>query len=221
MIRVELWGDYACFSRPEMKTERVSYDVMTPSAARGILDSIYWYPGLTWNISSIKVCTPINFMNIGRNEVKSKVGRLPIDVITSTEPIEGKFYLSIDRERQQRSSMILKNVRYVVEAYFTIDPTCVYKCNPARTQDIITSRIRKGKAFNQPYLGCREFSVNFAFPEKQHDCPESLKGEIDLGLMFYDFDYSDKKNIRPLFFRAIMVDGVLRIPARNSREVIG
>ena len=220
MIRVELWGDYACFSRPDLKTERVSYDVMTPSAARGILDAIYWRPGVTWNILSIKVCEPIEFMALCRYEVKSCISRLSSDVIASKELQNGNFYLSTKAERQQRSSMILKNVRYIVDAYFTMDDECVDKDNSGKIQDIMTRRIRKGQGGKRPYFGCREFAAMFATPRTDYVCPESLRGDIDLGVMFYDFDYSDEKNIRPMFFRAVMKNGVIRVPARDSKEVL-
>lgn len=220
MVSIEIWGDYACFSRPEMKTERVSYDVITPSAARGILEAIYWHPGITWNISDIKVCSPIMFSNIRRNEVKSKISKPSLDVLVASEADPSSLYLSSSSARTQRNSMVLKNVRYVINAYFTVDESCPDRDNPGKIQDIITRRIRKGQSYHQPCLGCREFPAMFKSPSDSYVCPDSLFGEHDLGWMLYDFDYTNRDDIRPMYYRAVMKDGVITVPARGSNEVI-
>ena len=220
MVSLEVWGKYACFSRSEMKTERVSYDVITPSAARGILDAIYWHPGITWNILSIKVCNPIHFVNIRRNEVKSRIIKPSLDVMAASENTGKSLYLDVTRERQQRSSMVLRDVRYIIEASFTMSPTCADRNNSGKIQSIITRRIKKGQCFHQPCLGCREFSARFQAPSNDYECPEALKGEKDLGWMLFDFDYSNKEDIRPMYYRPLMMDGVISVPLRDSNEVI-
>ena len=180
-ISLEVWGDYALFTRPEMKVERVSYDVMTPSAARGLIEAIYWHPGLRWVIDCIHVCAPIRFTNLRRNEVKS--------------------------------TLSARSVRTVMERG-TGD-------NPGKFQDIVKRRIQRGQFYHQPCFGCREFPAQFRWCEEPPPCPEELKGPRDLGWMLYDMDYTNPEDIRPLFFRASLEDGVLRVPGRNSREVRG
>lgn len=218
-IRLEVWGDYALFTRPEMKTERVSYDVMTPSAARGLLEAIYWHPGLRWIIDKIHVCAPIRFMNLRRNEVKSKLSAS--SARTVMERGTGELYLNTSADIQQRASMLLTNVRYVIEAHFEMTDKAAPSDNPGKFQDIIKRRISRGQFYHQPYFGCREFPVNFALCEHLPPCPDELKGERDLGFMLYDMDFSHPEDIRPLFFRGILHDGVLMVPPRDSEEVKG
>ena len=216
-IRLEVWGDYACFTRPEMKTERVSYDVMTPSAARGILEAIFWHPGLSWKVDRIHVCSPINFTNIRRNEVKST---LPASKArTVMEHGAGKLYLVTSQDIQQRAAMILRDVRYVIEAHFDMTAHAAPSDNPGKFQDIIKRRIRRGQCYHPPYFGCREFPVHFAMCENIPECPPELNGYRDLGYMLWDMDYTDPQNIRPLFFRAGMNNGILNVPTRE--EAIG
>lgn len=218
-ICLEVWGEYALFTRPEMKTERVSYDVMTPSAARGILEAIFWHPGMRWNIRNIYVRSPITFMNLRRNEVKSKVsGRTARTVM---EHGEGKLWIAASNDIQQRAAMLLKNVHYVIKADFEMTEKAAPSDNPGKFQEMTKRRIAKGQFYHQPYFGCREFPVNFALCEEIPPCPESLRGEKDLGYMLYDMDYSDPMNITPRFFRAVMRDGVIEVPDRFSEEVIG
>lgn len=218
-VRLKVWGDYACFTRPEMKVERVSYDVMTPSAARGILEAIYWHPGLFWTVDRIEVCNPIRFMNIRRNELKSVVSANK----AKTVMVSGKGTLSIDRGEDvvQRAGMILRDVAYVIHAHFCMTEKTNASDNPGKFQDIVTRRIAKGQFFHQPYFGCREFPVCFEAFTGDYACPSELKGERDLGFMLYDLDYSDPNDIRPLFFRAKLQDGVLSVPHRESKEVKG
>lgn len=218
-IRFKVWGDYALFTRPELKVEKVSYDAMTPSAARGICDAIFWHPGLHWQIDRITVCNPIRFTNIRRNEVKAVIsGR---NVRTVMEHGKGELYLATPNEIQQRASMLLKDVCYIIEAHFDMTENATPSDNPGKFQDIMTRRIQKGQFYHQPCFGCREFPANFAPFEGTVPCPEELKGERDLGYMLYDMDYSDPENIHPLFFRAVLHDGVLNVPPRHSKEVIG
>lgn len=219
-ICIEVWGDYACFTRPEMKVERVSYDIMTPSAARGLIESIYWHPGLRWVIDRIHVLAPIRFTNLRRNEVKSTVSARTAKTVM--ERGRGELYLVTSEDIQQRASLLLRDVRYVIEAHFDILPDkAAPSDNAGKFQDIVKRRLQKGQFYHQPCFGCREFPANFAPCESIPACPEELRGEKDLGYMLYDMDYADPENIRPLFFRAVLRDGVLEIPSRDSGEVIG
>ena len=218
-IRLEVWGDYACFSRPEMKVERVSYDVMTPSAARGLLEAIYWHPGLRYTIDRIHVCAPIRTMNLRRNEVKSTVSAR--SARTVMERGRGELYLATSEDIQQRAALLLRDVKYVIEAHFDMTDRAAPEDNPGKFQDILKRRIQRGQFYHQPCFGCREFPAQFKLCEALPPCPEELKGERDLGYMLWDMDYSDPENISPLLFRAKLADGVLNVPTRNSREVIG
>ena len=219
-ICVEVWGDYACFTRPEMKVERVSYDVMTPSAARGLIESVYWHPGIRWVVDRIHVLAPIRFTNIRRNEVKSTISARTARTVM--ERGHGELYLVTSQDIQQRASLLLRDVRYVIEAHFeTVPEKLGAGDNPGKFQDIVTRRIAKGQFYHQPYLGCREFPAHFAPCEAIPPCPEELRGERDLGYMLYDMDYTAPENIRPLFFRAVLRDGVLHVPLRDSEEVRG
>ena len=219
-ISLEVWGDYALFTRPEMKVERVSYDVMTPSAARGLVEAIYWHPGLKWTIDRIHVCAPIRFTNLRRNEVKSTVNARTARTVM--ERGKGELYLCTGDDIQQRAALLLRDVRYVIEAHFEFIPE---KAAPGdsegKFQDIAKRRIRKGQFYHQPCLGCREFPAQFRWCEELPPCPDELKGARDLGWMLYDMDYSDPGDIRPLFFRGRLENGVLNVPARNSGEVRG
>lgn len=219
-ICIEVWGDYACFTRPEMKVERVSYDIMTPSAARGLIESIYWHPGLRWVIDRIHVLAPIRFTNLRRNEVKSTVSARTAKTVM--ERGRGELYLVTSEDIQQRASLLLRDVRYVIEAHFDILPEkAAPGDNAGKFQDIVKRRLQKGQFYHQPCFGCREFPANFALCESISACPENLRGEKNLGYMLYDMDYSDPENIRPLFFRAVLRNGVLDVPPRDSGEVIG
>ena len=218
-ISLEVWGDYACFTRPEMKAERVSYDMMTPSAARGLLESVYWHPGLRWVIDRIHVCAPICFTNLRRNEVKSTASAR--SARTVMERGNGELYLVTSQDIQQRAAMLLRDVHYVIEAHFDLTDQATANDNDGKFQDIIKRRIKRGQFYSQPYFGCREFPAHFKACEAVPPCPEELKGVRDLGYMLWDLDYSDPENIAPLFFRAVLQDGVLTVPARNSKEVIG
>lgn len=218
-VSLEVWGGYACYTRAELKTERVSYDVMTPSAARGLLESLFWHPGLRWVVDRIHVCAPIRFTNLRRNEVKSTVSAR--SARTVMERGKGALYLVTSQDIQQRAAMLLRDVRYVIDAHFEMTDRAAASDNAGKFQDIIQRRIRKGQFYSQPYLGCREFPAQFKACEALPPCPEELKGVRDLGYMLWDLDYADPENITPLFFRAVLRDGVLDVPTRNSGEVIG
>ena len=215
--KVEVWGDYACFTRPEMKTERVSYDVMTPSAARGILESVFWHPGLKYVIDRIHVYSPIRFTNIRRNEVKEKISANEVKKLMETG--KGKEFLAAPECIQQRAAMVLRDVHYVIEAHFDMTERAAPGDNPGKFQDILKRRLERGQCYSMPYLGTREFPAHFRRCEVIPPCPEELRGERDLGWMLLDMDYSDPENIVPRFFRATLKDGVMDVPAWESEGV--
>lgn len=214
-VSVEVWGDYALFSRPEMKVERVSYDVMTPSAARGLLESIYWHPGMKWKVDRIRVCAPIRFTNIRRNEVKDIVSASKARTVMERG---GEMYLATPDSIQQRAAMALRDVHYVIDAHFDMTMRASVTDNPGKFQDIMRRRVEKGQFYHQPCFGVREFPAHFRPCTELPPCPEELKGEKDLGWMLLDLDYSDKENITPRFFRAVLKDGVLDVPPMHSEE---
>lgn len=198
-ITIRVWGDYALFSRPEMKVERVSYDVMTPSAARGILEAIYWKPEIRWSVDRIHVLNQIRFENIRRNELASKAS------VSNSVVREGNALVCqyIEEDRQQRAAMVLKNVDYIIEAHFEL--TGKDDSDPGKHLAIFERRIKKGQCFHRPYFGCREFPVYFAWcdemPVSQHI------GDQDLGFMLHDIDFQN--DMTPQFFRAVMHDGII------------
>ena len=216
-IRLEVWGDYALFTRPEMKTERVSYDVMTPSAARGIVEAIYWHPGIRWIVERIHVCAPIRFTNVRRNEVKSTISARTVR--TAMERNRGELYIAASEDIQQRAAMLLRDVRYVIEAHFVMTDKAAPGDNPGKFQDITKRRIARGQFYHQPCFGCREFPAQFRWCEEIPPCPDELRGTRDLGWMLYDLNYADPQDIRPMFFRPTMVDGVIDVPPPTSEEV--
>jgi CRISPR-associated protein Cas5d len=206
MIRLEVWGDYACFTRPELKSERMSYDVPTPSAARGLVEAIYYHPGLCWKIDRIYVLNPIQFVTIRRNEVKNKCSALT----AKRAAIQKKpLYLAASQEIVQRSSLVLHHVHYVIEAHFVMTGRAAPGDNPGKFQDMVTRRIRRGQCFHTPYLGCREFPAHFR-PFEGQTIP-SIAQTRDLGLMLYDFDYTDPQKIVPTYFRAKLQQGVVNV----------
>lgn len=215
-VRVKVWGDYALFSRPEMKVERCTYDVMTPSAARGILEAIYWHPGLRWVIDRIYVKKPIQFTSIRRNEIKSKISAS--NALQVYNGAQKPLYLSSKAEIVQRGSLLLRDVEYVIEAHFEMTGKANETDNPGKFKDIMMRRLRRGECFHTPYFGCREFPVDFCLCEEDEiSTAYDQEEEKDLGFMLYDMDYSDPENIQPMFFRAVLHRGVLDL--RNC-EVI-
>ena len=205
MIQLEVWGAYALFSRPELKVERVSYDVPTPSAARGIVEAVYYHPGLRWVIDRIHVLNPIRFVSIRRNEVTDKIsGR---NVRQAAQGGGQPLYLVSSQKIVQRSSLLLQDVHYVIEAHFEMTDKAAPSDNPGKFQDIITRRMERGQCFHTPYFGCREFPVSFRrWPGGPIPTIDETR---DLGLMLYDFDYSDPAAITPTYFRARLEHGVL------------
>ena len=214
-IYVEAWGDYACFSRPELSVERVSYSIITPSAARGLIEGIYWHPGLMYHIDRIYLLAPmgrvlkegeepIRFTSIRRNEVKAKLSKsAALSAMNSGSPIA----LYTSSEIQQRASLVLQDVHYVIEAHFDMTDKAAPSDNPGKFQDNIKRRLERGRCYHMPYFGCREFPAHFR--RWQGGEIPTVKYSADLGYMLYDMDYSDPKDIRPMFFHAKLVNGVL------------
>lgn len=197
-IKLRVWGDYALFTRPEMKVERVSYDVITPSAARGILEAIYWKPAIRWVIDRIHVLRPVRFENIRRNELANRVS------VNNRDMEEGRPVCRyIEDDRQQRASMVLCDIEYVIEANFEL--TGSEDTEPGKHLAIFERRVKKGQCFHRPYFGCREFPVNFEWCEDIP--PSSFAGEQDLGFMLHDIDFGDR--MTPRFYRAIMLNGII------------
>lgn len=214
-VRVRVWGEYALMSRPEMKTERVSYDVLTPSAARGILESLYWHPGLHYVIDRIIVVKPIQFTSVRRNEVKSKISAN--NVLPVYNGMAKELYINTKADIVQRASLLLRDVEYVIEAHFEMTDKANASDNPGKFKDILMRRLQRGECYHMPYFGCREFPAHFSLCEEEIQSAYADVEEKDLGYMLYDMDYSDCQNIQPMFFRAVLRKGVLDL--RNCEVV--
>jgi CRISPR-associated protein Cas5d len=239
---IEVGGDFACFTRPEMKVERVSYDVITPSAARGIFEAIFWKPAIRWVIKKIQVLNAVHWISVRRNEVAK---------IASTQ---SKSSIFIEDDRQQRAGLFLRNVQYRIHGEFVLVPPenrqkiryampesmletdfeeyADWQKNPpvenhaveaeAKYAAMFERRAKKGQYFTKPYLGCREFAADVRLVDDiERETKKPLNMTQDFGFMLYDLDYTDPQNIQPLFFRANMVNGVIRVPDRNSEDVKG
>lgn len=216
---LEVTGDFACFTRPEMKVERVSYDVMTPSSARAILESILWKPAIRWHIEKIEVLNPIRWVSIRRNEVGAVVS-----VRNAQEAMNkgaGSLALNIEDERQQRAGLFLRDVAYRIHAHFELQPNAGENNTMGKFLDMFERRAEKGQCVNQPYLGCREFSCDFQLIDSEQSQTEPIAETRDLGWMLYDMDYANAADPEPRFFRAQLEGGVLSVPAWNSGEVRG
>ncbi|MBU2533231.1 MAG: type I-C CRISPR-associated protein Cas5c [Alphaproteobacteria bacterium] len=214
---VKLWvrGEFACFTRPELKSERVSYDVMTPSAARGILEAIHWKPAIRWVIDRIHVLEPIKFQTFRRNEVGTKIPTGAARTAMNRDTLVG-LGIAIDENRQQRQTIALRDVAYVIEAHFEMTEKAEGD-TPAKHYEMFKRRAAKGQCFHRPCLGCREFVADFELVEG--DVPTSkLEGPNDLGWMLYDIDFENDK--LPKFFRAKLQDGVLDVAAAREEGLI-
>ena len=233
---LEVEGEFACFTRPEMKVERVSYDVITPSAARAIFTAIFWKPAIRWNVQKIEVLKPITWTSVRRNEV-AKV---------ASERGDG---ILIEEDRQQRAGLFLRDVAYRIHAELEFihpskriqaarplpdaltDPREMLDLakdeNPGKYNAMFERRAKKGQCFNQPYLGCREFSCAFRLvenPEEASTARPAIQETRDLGFMLYDMDFGDDVEDeggypKPMFFRAQMDHGVIQVPPKDSEEV--
>jgi CRISPR-associated protein Cas5d len=218
-IKLHVWGERACFTRPEMKVERVSYDVMTPSAARGILEAIHWKPAIRWVVDCIHVLKPIRFESIRRNEVGGKLSAASVGKAMKAGRIDGLANI-VDEDRQQRAATVLREVAYVIEAHFELTEKAGQDDNEGKHLDIFSRRARKGQCFHTPYFGTREFPVSFRLLQTDGSLPEKcslLDGERDLGWMLHDIDFED--GMTPRFFRAVMNNGVIYIPSFRAEGV--
>lgn len=217
-VRILVQGPRACFTRPEMKAERVSYDVITPSAARGLMQAIYWKPAIQWHVDRIKVLNEIRFETFRRNEVGSKIGEgTAADAMKHDKPIG----LVASQDRQQRETVLLRDVAYVIDYHFTMTDMAGETDTPEKHYNIALRRLRKGQCFMQPCFGCREFPAFVSLIEDDSERPSFYDGagDRDLGWMLYDLDYLDPHYPKPMFFRAVMRDGVIDV-AFQAREVV-
>ncbi|MDD5392063.1 MAG: type I-C CRISPR-associated protein Cas5c [Thiothrix sp.] len=215
---LEVSGGFACFTRPEMKVERVSYDVITPSAARAVFESILWKPAIRWHIRKIEVLNPIRWINLRRNEVS---GVVPAGAVRSAmKQGKGNLGMYVEEDRQQRAGLFLRDVRYRLHAEFEMlnnNP----ENNPVKFAEMFKRRASKGQCFNQPYLGAREFSCDFRLVDADTALAQPLPETRELGWMLYDMDFVDTANPMPRFFQAKMQDGVVHVPAWDSEEIRG
>ncbi|MBS3978041.1 MAG: type I-C CRISPR-associated protein Cas5 [Syntrophomonadaceae bacterium] len=234
---LEVWGDYACFTRPEMKVERVSYDVMTPSAARAIFEAILWKPAIRWNITRIEVLNPVRWISVRRNEVgKTVPGPTAKQLSGERDEPMGIF---IEDARQQRAGLFLRDVRYRIRGYFDFIPLEKRKSNrsvstefwadghetamitrmdetEAKYAAMFERRAKKGQCFHRPYLGCREFACDFKLVDSKAEPALLIDETRDLGFMLYDMDYEQNENDPvPKFFRAIIDNGAINTDRRE------
>lgn len=217
-LRLRVWGERACFTRPEMKVERVSYDVMTPSAARGVLEAIMWKPQIRWLIERIDVLKPIRWDSLRRNEVDRKVSVRNLVTVMNG----GSAALGIDSDdpkvRQQRAAKILRDVAYVIHARIELTDKAGPEDTLAKYVEMFRRRATAGQCFHRPYLGTREFAAHFALVEDGEEPPTPTAENPDLGWILYDIDYAGRK-ATPLFFHARLKNGSLAVPPPDSREL--
>ncbi len=238
---LEVSGDFACFTRPEMKVERVSYDVITPSVARAVFEAIFWKPAIRWQVSKIEVLNPIKWINLRRNEVGGVASTRNIE--SAMKSGTGRLGLYIEDERQQRAGLFLRDVKYRIHASFALRDPSLHKSNfphlskrtvsvdendteselnqAAKFMTMFERRVAKGQCVNQPYLGCREFAADFQLVKPGESPSQPIVETRELGYMLYDLDYRNVADPKPRFFRASLVNGVIDIPAWDSEEVRG
>ncbi|MDP9348521.1 MAG: type I-C CRISPR-associated protein Cas5c [Gemmatimonadota bacterium] len=212
-VRLHVWGDYACFTRPEMKVERVSYDVMTPSAARGVLEAVLWKPAIRWEVMRIDVLRPVRWISVRRNEVGAVVSTRNV---TAAMQGGGRLGMYVEDERQQRAGLFLRDVGYVIHARFHLTGRAGREDNPVKFAEMFRRRAERGQCVNQPYLGCREFAAYFAPANGGVSAP--IRETRDLGWMLHDLEYEGGGAV-PRFFRARLEGGVLEVPPLTGEEV--
>ena len=216
-IRLKVWGDHACFSRPELKIERVSYDVMTPSAARGILEAIHWKHAIRWVIDAIHVLKPIRLQSIRRNEVGSKIPPGKVKTAMNRGDLRG-LQLIVDEDRQQRAATVVVKPAYVIEAHFELTAKAHPEDNASKHLEMFNRRAARGQCFHQPCLGTREFPAYFRLIPSEEDLPKAINVSRDLGFMLWDINHQAPG--RPsLLFRARLDEGVMRVPPPGSAEI--
>lgn len=214
---LEVWGDLACFTRPEFKVERVSYDVITPSAARAIFEAIFWKPAIRWEVTRIEVLAPIRTTSIRRNEVGATANTR-------------KRQIYIEDNRQQKSAIMLRDVRYRIYARQVFVPVSKRKSNvkpdstdenPGKYNAMFERRAGNDQCFNQPYLGTRECSASFRLVKSDEEKRQQPIAESrDLGFMLYDMDFNNPRNIKPIYYHPMMVNGTIEVPPPTSDKLI-
>lgn len=212
IVRIKVTGNFACFTRPDLKVERMSYPCMTPSAARGILEAILWRPEFQWYVRKIIILNPIQFTSLKRNEIKKKQGKEPIDITDM-------------RNRVQRNSIVLKDVAYIIEASVFVDDALIDKTKNSehpitvmKYRTMFERRVKKGQCWHQPCLGTREFAADFSYPDEQ-DKPSDITYPI--GSMFYDMFYDNKGNAAPVFFYDVAINnGILECPEDKATKML-
>jgi CRISPR-associated protein Cas5d len=218
-IRLKVEGGFACFTRPELKAERFSYDVITPSAARGMIEAIHWKPAIRWQVDKIHVLRPIRFESIRRNEVKAKTPTGSVRRAMTSGDLSG---LDIDisniDHRNQRATTLLIDVAYLIEARVALTSAAGADDNQTKHLEIFSRRARKGQCFHQPCLGTREFAARFTLIEPGEPSPASIRESRDLGLMLWDIDHAAPGK-PSLFFRAQLENGVVHVPPPGSVEI--
>lgn len=207
-FRLRVRGENACFTRPEMKVERVSYDVMTPSAARGVLEAILWKPAICWKILQIDILKPIKWESVRRNEVGAVIPAGSVK--TAMNRGEGDLGLYVEDQRQQRAGLFLRDVEYVIHAEFEMTDKAGPDDNVTKFEQMFIRRASEGQCFHRPYFGCREFPVDFEFIPKEAAAPPTIGETRDLGWMLYDIQYAGKEPM-PQFFHAQMTDGSINL----------
>ncbi|MYG27184.1 MAG: type I-C CRISPR-associated protein Cas5 [Boseongicola sp. SB0677_bin_26] len=216
-LRLHVWGPYGLFTRPEMKTERVSYDVLTPSAARGILEAIHWRPAIRWVVDRIHVLRPIRFETLLRNEVGSVLPMRSAQAAMRKDATD-ELHMLVEDVRQQRSATLLRDVGYVIEAHVTLTGRAPSD-TVSKHKHMFQRRAERGQYYHHPYLGAREFAADFELLDGAvpSELPDDQRDQ-DLGWMLHDLDYSASPPT-PRFFRAEMHDGVIEVPPLDSEEV--
>lgn len=214
---LEVRGDFACFTRPEMKVERVSYDLITPSAARAVFEAILWKPAIRWRVRRIEVLAPIRWINLRRNEVAGVVSTRNVE--TAMRAGSGDLGLYIEDERQQRAGLFLRDVAYRLHAELALQADAPPGETLTKYREMFERRAGRGQCVNQPYLGCREFAAAFRLVGDVEAEAPAIAETRDLGFMLHDLDFSKPSDPQPRFFRAQMECGVVNVPAWASEEV--
>ena len=218
-FRVEVKGEYACFSRPELKVERVSYDVITPSAARGIMEAVLWKPAISYVIDQIDICAPIRFENIRRNEVNKKITQTSI-ATAETSLLNRTLHLDTSNDRSQRAALVLRDVCYVISGHFVLTDRAGSEDNEAKFSSMLRRRLEKGQCYHTPYLGTREFPAKVSLLNPGDEAPKPISETRSFGIMLYDIEYQNSYELDgslaveafvPMFFSATMVNGVINL----------
>jgi CRISPR-associated protein Cas5d len=214
---LDVRGDWACFTRPEMKVERVSYDIITPSAARAVFEAIFYKPAIRWQVRRIEVLAPVRWTNLRRNEVASVVSTR--NVQQAMKQGAGELALYVDEDRQQRAALLLRDVAWRLHADLVVRPDRRDPEPPAKFFAMFERRARKGQCVNQPYLGCREFAARWRLVDDLAAEPPPIAETRDLGWMLHDLEFVDPTDPQPRFFRARMTEGVIEVPPFDGQEV--